>query len=256
LPLVALVLYLGDISWLIAVLLVGILAWGELTRLLQRSFLGVDRLLGLVFVVGAIGEAYLRGVGLLQVDLLRPLLAGFIIASLTEALYDKGEHPTLNWGINLASSLYLGFLLSHFVSLRVRSNGLHWMTLALAMTWTYDTMAYFVGSAMGKHKLWPRISPKKSWEGLIGGTLSVLIAGPLLGGWLVGLSWWQGLPLGVLIAVAAPFGDFAVSLFKRLAKAKDSGHLIPGHGGMLDRLDSLLFAVPIVTYFALIVTGH
>jgi phosphatidate cytidylyltransferase len=256
LPAVLLLLYLGGIPWLIGILLVGILGWRELTQLLQRDHFAVDRLLGLLFVVAAVGEAYVRGTGLVQADLLRPLLTGLIISTLIWALYDKGEHPTADWGINVASALYLGFMLGHFVSLRVRSDGLQWMALALVMTWVCDTMAYFVGSALGKHKLWPRISPKKTWEGLIGGTVGALIAGPLLGGWLVGLNWWQGLVLGALVAAADPFGDLAVSLFKRMAHAKDSSHLIPGHGGVLDRLDSLLFTVPIVTYFAWIVAGR
>ncbi len=128
--------------------------------------------------------------------------------------------------------------------------------LALGLTWTADVMAYFVGRALGKHKLWPRISPKKTWEGLIGGTVGVLVVGPLLGGWLLGLSWWQGLLAGALVAVADPFGDLAVSLFKRVANIKDSSNLIPGHGGVLDRLDSLLFTVPVVTFFAWVVAGR
>ena len=256
LPAVALVLYLGGIPWLICILLIGILGWRELTQLLQRDHFAIDRLLGLLFVVCAVSEAYVRGTGLVQADLLRPLLAGLIISTLIWALYDKGEHPTADWGINLASAIYLGFMLGHFVSLRVRSDGLQWMSLALIMTWASDTMAYFVGSALGKHKLWPRISPKKTWEGLIGGTVGALIAGPLVGGWLVGLNVWQGLLLGVLAAAGAPFGDLAVSLIKRMAHTKDSSNLIPGHGGVLDRLDSLLFTIPIITYFAWVLTGH
>jgi phosphatidate cytidylyltransferase len=108
---------------------------------------------------------------------------------------------------------------------------------------------------LGRHKLWPRISPKKTWEGLIGGTVGTLLVAPWLASWLVDLSLWQGLLLGILVAAAAPFGDFAVSLFKRLARTKDSSNLIPGHGGVLDRLDSLLFTFPAVTYFALLVSG-
>jgi phosphatidate cytidylyltransferase len=254
-PLVLLLAYLGGLFWLAGVLLAGVQAWREMVQMLQRDQFTLDRNLGLFFVIGAIVEAYVYTSGLVTVSLLRPLLAGLIIFSLIWALYYKGEHATANWGVTVASALYLGFLLSHFVSLRERSNGLQWIILAFLLVWTDDVMAYFVGSYLGKHKLWPRISPKKTWEGLIGGSLSVLIAAPLLGLWLLRLNPWLGLLLGVLVAAFDPFGDFAVSLFKRLARVKDSSQLIPGHGGVLDRLDSLLFIFPVVTYFALFIKG-
>jgi phosphatidate cytidylyltransferase len=127
--------------------------------------------------------------------------------------------------------------------------------LAFSLTWIIDAAAYFVGRAFGRHKWWPRLSPRKTWEGLIGGCVAGIIAAPLLGIWWLHLSPWRGLLLGLLAVVAAPLGDLSVSLFKRMAQAKDSGNLIPGHGGMLDRLDSLLFMFPVVTFFALFVAG-
>ena len=254
-PVVIALIYIGGIPWAIGIAVAGAIAWGEMSRLLQRSDFAVDRIVGLSFVLLAIAEAYARGAGLIQVDLLRPLLALLIIASLINALYDRSEHPTHNWAINVASALYLGFMLGHFVSLRQRPDGLQWVFFALAMTWIGDTAAYFIGSAFGKRKLWPRISPKKTWEGLAGEIAACMVAGPLLGGWLVGIAAWQGLLIGLLIAILGTFGDFAVSLIKRMARAKDSSGLIPGHGGLLDRLDSLMFTFPLVAYFALIVAG-
>ena len=177
------------------------------------------------------------------------------MASLIYALYDRSEHPTQNWAINVASALYLGFMLSHFVTLRELPSGMQWVIFAFGMTWIGDTSAYFVGRSIGRHKLWPRISPKKTWEGLAGEIVACMIAGPLLGAWLVGINVWQGLLIGVLVAILGTFGDFAVSLIKRMAGAKDSGALIPGHGGVLDRLDSLMFTFPLITYFALLVAG-
>ena len=255
LPLVALLVYLGGLAWLAAVILVGGLAWREMTSILQRSHFAIDRILGLTFIAGAAVTAYVNSHQLLQVDLLRPLLTLLLIATLIWALYNKGEYPIADWSVNVAGALYLGFLLSHFVTLRERPNGLAWLVLTITLTWIADTLAYFTGIALGRHKLWPRISPKKTWEGLVGGSASVIIAAPLLGGWLVGLTVWQGLILGVLIAVISLYGDLAVSLFKRTAHVKDSSHLIPGHGGILDRLDSLLFTVPVAVYFASIIAG-
>ena len=246
-PVVILLVYIGGIPWALGIALTGALAWGEMSRLLQRSDFAVDRLVGLFFVVLAIAAAYLQGAGLVQVNLLNPLLTLLIMASLIYALYDHSDHPTQNWAINVASALYLGFMLSHFVTLRERPSGMEWVIFAFCMTWTGDTSAFFVGRALGKRKLWPRISPKKTWEGIAGGTVGAIIAGLALGAWLLGIPWWQGILLGALVAVAAPFGDLAESLFKRQANVKDSSQLIPGHGGVLDRIDSLLFVFPVVT---------
>lgn len=254
-PVVAFLVYVGGIPWAFGIALVGAVAWGEMSRLLQRSDFAVDRLVGLAFVVSAIAAAYLQGSGRIRVDLLSPLLVLLIMASLIYALYDRSERPTQNWAINVASSLYLGVMLSYFVTLRERPNGMNWVFFALFMTWIGDTAAYFVGVSLGRHKLWPRISPKKTWEGLVGEIVGCLIAGPLIGGWLVGINVWQGLLIGVFVAVLGTFGDFAVSLVKRMAQVKDSGALIPGHGGILDRLDSLMFTFPLIAYFAQFVVG-
>ncbi len=255
-PVVLALVYVGGIPWLLTVLVIGVLGWREMTQLLGRDHFGVHRTLGLFFIAGAVLEAYARASHLVQLDLLRPLLAGLIMLSLTWTLFNRVERPTADWSMTVASALYLGFMIGHFVTLRLRPEGLKWVILALALTWTTDTMAYFIGSAVGKRPWWPRISPKKTWEGLVGGTVSTLVAAPLLCSWLFGLNLWLGLLLGLLVAIADPFGDLAVSLFKRLAQAKNSSQLIPGHGGILDRLDSLLFVVPVVTYFALIVVGQ
>ena len=271
-PVVIGLIYVGGVPWLAGVLLAGIVAWGEICQLLQQAHFTVDRNLGYFFIVGVVLEAYTQSSGLLPFSLLPPLLAGLIIFSLVWALYNKGEHPAVDWGLTVASALYLGVLLSYFVTLRefhlgapdvswvslptsaANALGFAWLLAAFGMAWAYDSTAYFVGSAFGKHKLWPRISPKKSWEGLAGGSAGAMIAGVLFGTYLLGIGPWLGLLLGVLVATVDPFGDFAVSLFKRTANSKDSGHLIPGHGGLLDRMDSLLFIVPVVTYFAYVVT--
>ncbi len=148
--------------------------------------------------------------------------------------------------------LYIGWLGSHLVLLRQLDNGQDWVYLAVFATFANDTSAYFVGRAIGRTKLVPRISPGKTVEGSLGGILFGAL-GLVLLNWALGLrvDVWPLIPLAVLVPVAAQLGDLAESLIKRGAGVKDAGVLVPGHGGVLDRLDSVLFAVPVVYYYAL-----
>jgi phosphatidate cytidylyltransferase len=128
------------------------------------------------------------------------------------------------------------------------------MLTLLALVWSYDTGAYLAGRALGRRELIPHISPSKTVEGLAGGVLAATLAAAL-GTWLIGLPIWHAVILGPLVALAAQAGDLAESLLKRAADRKESGYLIPGHGGMLDRLDSFLFAAPVLAGYALLVVG-
>jgi phosphatidate cytidylyltransferase len=136
--------------------------------------------------------------------------------------------------------------------IRDRFQGEIWVLMLLAMTWLNDTAAYFVGHWWGRRKLAPQVSPGKTREGFLGG-----IAGSLIGFVIVWLLFGKPLPLGAGLVMAAsvglvaPVGDLAESLLKRGFGAKDSGHIILGHGGLLDRIDALLFAAPVVYGFAL-----
>ena len=124
------------------------------------------------------------------------------------------------------------------------------VTVAL-VTWITDSGAYFIGRSLGRHKLWPRVSPKKTWEGLIGGLVVGTIAAALLAPWLIERhDLVAGRDLGLAIGIAGPFGDLSESLFKRQVGAKDSSNLIPGHGGFFDRIDSFIFVGPVVYLLA------
>jgi phosphatidate cytidylyltransferase len=164
--------------------------------------------------------------------------------------------PTESWALTLGASLWLGWLISHFVLLRDLSppfglgSGTRWLVLMFLTTWVNDSAAYFVGKAIGRHPCCPYLSPKKTWEGTIGGWVGGVIATVLLGYVLVDLPWVHGLVLGALVATVAPFGDLAKSMVKRQMGVKDFSALIPGHGGMFDRIDSLLFVAPVVYYYA------
>lgn len=126
------------------------------------------------------------------------------------------------------------------------------------LVWLNDTFAYLFGSRFGKHKLFPRISPKKSWEGAIGGGLTTIVAGILLAPYIEGLNYANINPyinagvISLIVVIFGSLGDLIESMFKRCIEIKDSGNIMPGHGGMLDRLDSILFALPaIFVYIAL-----
>ena len=134
-------------------------------------------------------------------------------------------------------------------------SGTGWLVVLLGLVWSCDTGAYFVGRAIGRRKLHPQVSPGKTVEGFWGGLIVAAIATGALGWLLVGLAVPIGLVMGGVTAAVAQRGDLAKSLLKRAADRKDSGTLFPGNGGMLDRVDSLLFAAPIVIVFAVLLGG-
>ena len=114
------------------------------------------------------------------------------------------------------------------------------------LVWFNDTFAYLFGSRFGKHKLFPRISPKKSWEGAIGGGLSTIMAGLIVAPYIDGITVVDAAVISTIVVVFGNFGDLVESMFKRCIEIKDSGNIMPGHGGVLDRLDSILFAIPAI----------
>jgi len=132
--------------------------------------------------------------------------------------------------------------------------GSAWILLLLVVVWGYDSGAYLTGRWLGRRRLIGHISPSKTVEGLVGGLL-VATAAAGVGAWLIGLDPWQPLLIGPLIGLAAQAGDLAESLVKRAAGRKESGFLVPGHGGVLDRIDSFLFAAPVLVVYALLIAG-
>jgi phosphatidate cytidylyltransferase len=153
-------------------------------------------------------------------------------------------------------ALYTGFLLGYLVLVRELDGGLVLSIALVASVWAADSVAYLVGSAIGRHKMVPSISPKKSWEGFIAGVLGCVLVWslvPLAGRLPVeapNIPLWLAILTGVGVAVSSLVGDLAESRMKREAGVKDSGHALPGHGGFLDRLDSLIFAC-LVAYWIL-----
>jgi phosphatidate cytidylyltransferase len=153
------------------------------------------------------------------------------------------------WGVIVAGALYPGLLGSYLVGLRFLGDGRDWVLLAIFTTFATDTGAYAVGRLLGRRKLAPRISPGKTVEGGVGGLVAAAAVCVALGE-LLGLDQPVALmlALGAAIGVAGQLGDLSESLLKRSLGVKDMGHIFPGHGGVLDRLDSILFVAPLVYY--------
>ena len=187
------------------------------------------------------------------------LLTVLLVAMLLAELRRGASKQTLvNASSTLLGVLYIGWLGSHVAALRELPASLHvkyaqGMSFALLpffLAWTCDTAAYLVGRAWGRHRLAPSVSPQKSVEGAVGGLLASIAAGAVARlSFAPYLSWGAALALGALVGVFAQLGDLVESLLKRDAETKESSSLIPGHGGVLDRFDSILFAAPLVYYF-------
>lgn len=248
-PIVAAVVYFGSYPFLAVILLVSCLACIEYTALVRLRDLAPARWALAFLVVLLVLEAQWPADARLRAMV--ALVPAFL---LTLEVFQKNRPGALQtWGVGVAGAFYIGGLLGHFVRLRALEHGREWLALALLSTWVCDTGAYFVGVNWGRRRFFPAISPKKTWEGALGGLVTGVIAVMGLGRWFLRLPWWQGFVLGILVVLAATFGDLAESVIKRQVGVKDSGQLIPGHGGMLDRIDSLLFVVPVVYYFVILI---
>lgn len=243
LPVILIPIWLGGVWIAILLLAFALLGVLEFYRLIEIGGYQPNRTLGVIWTVALIG-ATIRP-QLLPLSLV--LMAG-LIATLVESLR-KHEKPINHWFATAMGALYIGVLVGQVLALRYVTNGLWWILFGFLVTWGNDTAAYFVGVTIGRHKLWPRISPKKTWEGTFGGWIGAALVGmgvvmlsPLAGIY----SPWFGLTLGAFCGVLALLGDLSVSILKRQVGVKDSGHLFPGHGGALDRMDSPLFVLPFI----------
>lgn len=193
-------------------------------------------------------------------------LGGALLISFPWLFFRKKlDGAMVDWALTLAVSIYLGWSMSFFLLLRGYDAGIvhtgssswvflprgaWWVLFVLLGVWGFDAAAFFTGRYFGRHKLAPSISPGKTWEGAIGGLVLSITAAVILTVNPLGVPWYFAIVLGILLGVAAVLGDLAESLIKRQTQVKDSGQIMPGHGGMLDRLDSLLFAVIVVYGFA------
>ncbi|MDR3541083.1 MAG: phosphatidate cytidylyltransferase [Desulfosporosinus sp.] len=160
--------------------------------------------------------------------------------------YPKTSLPEASF--NLLAVFYSVILLSHLYLLRQLPNGVELTFLTICLVWATDTGAYVIGRQFGRHLLAPQVSPKKTVEGSLGGILFSMVVALAFWHFFGGATWIRYIIVGVIIGISAQIGDLFESALKRSAGVKDSGKLIPGHGGILDRFDSLIFALPLVYY--------
>lgn len=286
LPSYLVLMWMGEAVWVGAVVWSAIIAGHEYFNLMETGGYPTNSKLGMLWIAILI----VRYSGALNNIPLAVVITWGMMALLASALFSR-RTPFLTWLSTAGGAMYIGSSLALLVPIRQSEAGFWWLLFLLGSTFMADTGAYLVGSVWGKRKLWPAISPKKSWEGLLG----ALVIGPLCGmglAWLsmqagpsqallaaaqapllqldwirditalnasffrpLPLSWATALGLGILIGVWGQIGDLAISMWKRHVGAKDTGTLFRGHGGMLDRLDSLLFTAPLVFSFILIFGG-
>ncbi len=179
---------------------------------------------------------------------LMPIYGLFVILVLLSELFRHRHRPLHNWAYFFLGQamVSLPFALLSNVLYFNNSWNPNLLLAVFVIIWVNDTFAYLVGSTLGKHRLFERISPKKSWEGFIGGAVASVVAGYVFSLFETDLVWWQWLIFSLLVVVFGTFGDLMESLIKRSVGVKDSGRIIPGHGGLLDRFDSMLLAVPVI----------
>jgi phosphatidate cytidylyltransferase len=245
----------GRVLLAAAALLAGLGAW-ELLGLAGRKAIPVRRVPGVALAL-ALPVVLYRGGAFAIVALVVAGLAGIALTQLA-----AGPREALGAvSVTLFAALYTGFLFGHFVLVREMAplaGAAYWtgailLLVPIVLTWINDTAAYVIGHAFGRRRLAPSISPGKSLEGAVGAlAVTVAAAVPLVllaDRWVPVFRPVDGIALGLLLGIAAPAGDLVESSFKRDAGVKDASRLIPGHGGVLDRFDSLLFTVPAFYYY-------
>jgi phosphatidate cytidylyltransferase len=243
-PLIVGPIYLGGYPLLVLALVVAVLGYYEFDAMLRRGGRRPFRALGLVLTLLLVSTPHIP-----QFDTAAAITVAVLLTLLYSLFQARSPHETvLDAALTLVGAAYVGWLLRYALLTRMLPGGFELTIIALVGTWAADTGAFLAGSAFGKRKVYPRVSPGKTWEGVAGGLALTVVVLLLAGTTLLQLEVWQSLFLGVVITAAAALGDLVESAFKRAAGVKDSGALIPGHGGLLDRADSVLFVLPVFYY--------
>ncbi|MCB0194839.1 MAG: phosphatidate cytidylyltransferase [Anaerolineae bacterium] len=249
LPIAIGVTFAGGIWFFGVVTIIALITGWEFSQMMKAKGYYVIHAILLAFIAMLMVDAFYPALGLLEIGISLTLLCSLV----WQLFRTNSSIPTADWALTVAGGLYIGWGLGRLVALRQLPDGLTWVWLALLATWGADTFAYLVGRTLGRHKLWPRHSPKKTWEGLGGGILGGLIGTAIVTAINPALGWTDAIILGVIIPIAGLFGDISISMMKRHVGVKDSSMLFPGHGGFLDRSDSVLFVSIVVYYYAFLI---
>ncbi len=197
---------------------------------------------------------------LVAYKILSPLYIALIVVLLfvipIRELYRKSESPIQNISITIFGILYIGLTLGLlnflFYGEAIEGDNFHFVLAFFVILWTSDSMAYLTGMSIGKHRLFERISPKKSWEGFFGGIISAMIVGYIFSLYFTDFNTLKWVVYSMVVAISGVYGDLVQSLFKRSLGLKDSGKIFPGHGGILDRFDAVLLAIPIAFAYVML----
>ncbi len=254
-PLFLGIAYLGGLTFDIFLALILSFAGFEFARMIDASGYEVS----FILVIGAIlAITLLRILSSITINFLFLPVALAFLGGFALWKYEHNDHQALqSLTIQLFGVFYIGVLGTYGIALN--HSGTHgnlWVVATVALVWLVDAGAYFFGTRFGKRVVLPQLSPKKTLEGFLGGTLVGLLSGFVIGlilnGVLPELGPWKGAVLGLIMGPVAFFGDALMSLIKRTMGVKDTGKLLPGHGGVLDRLDSMLWALVVGTYFVML----
>ena len=224
-----------------------ILAQYEFYRLFPDISIDSGVWMGLSAGVGFLYVIYLKSTGAVPPETLEVVAALLLLTVLGGTLLSGGVARMPQLPIVWLGIMYIPFLLGTILLIRGIPGGDRWILYLLALTWIVDSGGYFFGKMLGRHKMAPGVSPGKTWEGALGGTVAGILFSLLVASWLPApLSRMAVFWIALLLSVNGQLGDLVESAFKRQAGVKDSGHLLPGHGGMLDKVDSLIFNAPVL----------
>ncbi|MFH2033343.1 MAG: phosphatidate cytidylyltransferase [Candidatus Margulisiibacteriota bacterium] len=247
-PVVAACTYLGGLAFLALVLALALFSVNEFYSMMMRRGYKPAYWVGNAITIFFIVFAYYS----LKLNW-EPAHSAILTLAATAALFSgiflkRKKDTIMDVMVTLFGMVYIGWFFSYFLFLRNLTDHGAYLFFLMFSIWAMDIMAYLFGKAFGRHKLAPSISPKKTWEGAIAGFLTCLIAASIFSG-MASIPMVDALILGVLIGIVAQFSDLVESLIKRDAGVKDSSALLPGHGGVLDRMDSFILTVPIMYYY-------